>query len=374
MVANRYVLLGVVALAGAVVAGGRGDWNVFATAGGDLIHTDGLAFYARHGDIQTGPLSLLVAAGLSGTGWRNGFVLCVMITMALGFGCLVMIERTTSKPLGSVEELQIEKATMLGGFVLLFWWAKLGGYGHLDDATVLAAACGALFAHRRRQATFASLLVGVAIASKPWAVIFLPLAIDMSHSRVDWAGWARWRRLRPMTVALLIAAVAWAPFILDAPRSLHSLRPTVNVAADSVLRLLGGSAEQPPSWLRLAQLGLALATASLAVVRRVPEGTILAAVAVRLGTDPGTWGYYTPGLLLGALIWDVLRSPQRVPVTSYAMAVLLLPEWIVPSDLLRASLRLVACVVAVALVLTGRPVEQPEALTSPATTRSPGVA
>jgi hypothetical protein len=194
-------------------------------------------------------------------------------------------------------------------------------------------------------------LIGIAIATKPWAVMFLPLALE------ELGPWRR--RLRPVVVAGLIGALAWAPFVVHDTQTLHSLRPTVNVAADSVLSLFGASNE-PPGWMRVAQLVLALVVASAAVLRRVPEGVILAAVAVRLGTDPGTWSYYTAGLALGALAWDLVHVRRTVPVTTLMVAVLLPPTWLVPSDGLRAMMRLVACVAAIVIVLRARPIDAVE--------------
>jgi hypothetical protein len=82
---------------------------------------------------------------------------------------------------------------------------------------------------------------------------------------------------------------------------------------------------------------------------------LLAAVAVRLITDPGTWAYYTPGLVVGALVWDTFEAKRLMPWTTIVASLLLMPSWIDPSADLRAWLRLVAGVVAVVAVLaTGR--------------------
>jgi hypothetical protein len=69
--------------------------------------------------------------------------------------------------------------------------------------------------------------------------------------------------------------------------------------------------------------------------------------------DPGTWAYYTPGLVVGALVWDAYESRRKLPWVTMAATLLLLPAWIVPSDEARACLRLLACVAAVAAVLGG---------------------
>jgi hypothetical protein len=78
---------------------------------------------------------------------------------------------------------------------------------------------------------------------------------------------------------------------------------------------------------------------------------LLLGVSVRLLLDGGTWPYYTAGLIVGALLWDVLESEYRIPwATIAASALLPKPTWIEPAEV-RALMRLVACLGAIALVL-----------------------
>ena len=66
---------------------------------------------------------------------------------------------------------------------------------------------------------------------------------------------------------------------------------------------------------------------------------IAAAIAVRLATDPATWSYYTPALVIGVLVWDVLER-RRFPGATLIAVVGLAPTWLVPSDTAPAVMRL----------------------------------
>ena len=137
------------------------------------------------------------------------------------------------------------------------------------------------------------------------------------------------------------------PFVLAAPDSLKSLRPTVNVAPDSVLALFGITTDSMPDWMRVAQLVACLAIASFLAFRHRPESIIAAAIAARIVTDPATWSYYTPGLVIGVLVWDLLDD-RRFPWATLAVAAGLAPTWLVPSDTARSVLRLVVALAVVA--------------------------
>src|SRR4051812_15530043 len=48
VLAARYWILGTLAAAFGVMAGGRGDWNVFVSAGRAMVGSDGLHVFERH--------------------------------------------------------------------------------------------------------------------------------------------------------------------------------------------------------------------------------------------------------------------------------------------------------------------------------------
>ncbi len=335
------VLLIAVGSGAAVVAGGRGDWDQFVATGKSMFAHTGWSVLALNHDVQTGPISLAAARILALTA-RNGFVACALLCMLLG----VFVLRTLVRSSADVnDERQRTTLTIVGGSLLLFSWAKLGGYGHLDDAMVLAAGVTSTAMMRANRKWPAAVLLGLSIAVKPWAIVLLPITLYRTGS---------WRqRLEGPALSATIGGVMWAPFILFAPDTLKSMRPTVNLASDSVLRIFGATSDDIPASLRTAQLLAALAVATIVAWRGRNSGVLLAAIAVRLAMDPGTWAYYTPGLVVGALVWDAYESRRKLPWVTIAASLLLMPSWIVPSDDIRVGFRLFACVGAVALVLAG---------------------
>lgn len=325
-----------------VVSGGRGDWDAFVDAGRAIVGSAGLHVYVLHHDVQTGPLSLLLAWLLGHTP-RNGFVLAAVVTAALGLVCVRLYE-LTARVVGHRTDSDL--LVLAGGCLAVFTWAKLGGYGHLDDAITLTGAVVALHQLRAERPIRAGLAIGIGIAAKPWGIIFLPLVLATRPR--DW---------RAPLIAGAIAATAWLPFLIGAPESLKAMRPTVNVAPDSVLALFGMTNASMPDWMRVAQLIACLSVAAALAFRCRPESVLAAAIAVRLATDPATWSYYTPGLVIGVLVWDVLER-RRFPWATLIAVVGLAPTWLVPSDTARATMRL-AVTVAVVVWAFLRPREGP---------------
>ncbi len=342
----RYVVIAAVSLAAGVVSGGRGDWDDFVGAGRAMLDSAGLHVYVLHRDVQTGPLSLLLAWVVSHTP-RDGFVVASVVVAALGIVSIRVHELTTRV---ARNRTAFELLVLVGGSFTAFTWAKLGGYGHLDDAITLTCAVVALHQVRAGRPLWAALAVGLGVAAKPWGIIFLPIVL--ATRRRDW---------RAPLVAGAIAAVAWLPFIVGAPDSLKALRPTVHVFPDSVLALFGVTNTSMPDWLRVAQLMGCLAVAGLLAWRHRPESIIAAAIAVRLVTDPATWSYYTPGLVIGVLVWDLLDR-RRLPWATMVAVVGLAPSWLVPSATVRGVMRLTLAVAVVAWSFVRRPAAPPEQL------------
>jgi Glycosyltransferase family 87 len=332
-----------VAACGAVLGGGRGDWNYFVELGRSMVQDTGLGVYARYGDGQTGPLTLLAAGGLSLTP-RNGFVACAVLCAVAG----LLAVRAAERPETDREPDDVGTCLLVGGVAVIMWWSMLGAYGHLDDAVVLACLLFAFRQHVADRSERAGVLVGLAVGFKPWAAVFWPLTLGR------W--WRRGHRLPGASdlggaaLAAGIGAASWMPFVIAHPSTLSRLSPTVKIAPDSVLELVGATQWGTSMWLRIGQLIAASAVALIAVVRRRPEGAVLAAIGCRLLLDPGTWPYYTPGFVLGALVWDLHRRHGRFPIVTLAAAVLLCPAWLLPWETGRAALRLCATVGAIAAV------------------------
>jgi len=337
----RYAVIGVVSLSAGVVSGGRGDWDDFVAAGRAMTGAAGLHIYVLDHEVQTGPLSLLLAS-LIGHTPRDGFVLAAIVTAALGLLCVRLLERASRESAG---QTTFELLVLAGGCITAFTWAKLGGYGHLDDAITLTCAIVAFCEVRAGRPLWVGLAVGIAVAAKPWGVIFLPLTL--ASRRRDW---------RAPLLSGAVASLAWLPFIIGAPDSLKALRPTVNVASDSVLALFGVTNESMPDWLRVAQLLACITVAGVLAWHHRPESIIAAAIAVRVATDPATWSYYAPGLVIAVLLWDLLDR-RRFPWLTLATAVGVGPTWLIPSDTARAVVRLLTAAAVVGWAFV-RPTER----------------
>ena len=242
--------------------------------------------------------------------------------------------------------------TLVGGSIVAVWWAQLGSAGHLDDTLVLAVVAFAILELARGRRIPAAALLGLTLAIKPWAVIFLPLVLAGGQPHDDLPGRGRDQRRRAALIAVLVGVLLWAPFVLAYPKTISAIKPVVNVAPDSVLHLFGVTTANLPSSMRVFQLLAAMVVVAVAVRRGHLAGAALAGVAMRMATDPATWTYYTPGLVGLALGWDLVVSRRRVPLATIAAGLLLLPPRRCRGADARGVMRLVACLGAVVWVLS----------------------
>jgi hypothetical protein len=86
----------------------------------------------------------------------------------------------------------------------------------------------------------------------------------------------------------------------------------------SALRALGVSDPRTPSWDRPAQLLLGWALGAAALLRGRWPAVILLGVGARIALDPGDWAYYTAGVLVGALLWDMAGMSRPIPLWTVA--------------------------------------------------------
>jgi hypothetical protein len=330
------------------------DWFYFVN-GSELLfgqhhlysaRPGGLHLYANYPDIQIGPLSLLVATPLRMLGPGDGRVASSFLMSAFVVFLVFVLERTARRVWGASPTTPIDLRTLsvlLGGIMVAQAWAPLSTiYAHLDDVLALGACVGALWAVASKRPIWLGVFIGVAATAKPWGILALPLAFALD-------GRARWRAL---AIGVGLTALAWLPFVIADSGTLSAATPQDMVSPASVIRLLGVTSVDGPTWTRPVQL-VAILLVGLVAVRRGRWGAVLlVGVAARLLFDPQVFLYYSAGLVLAALAWDLLRARRQLPVWTVFCFVLLNDAHIlVESDTSRAVLRLLLLVAVLAVVL-----------------------
>lgn len=305
---------------------GRG-WNPswhFAAGGARLLfqvpfaHGGGLALFVTHPDLQSGPLTFILAEPITLLGAHNGLYSAQVFMTSLGLVALLALERAAFA-YRSVDTTpsRIRWTVLGGGFLLLPVWAYAGVFwGHFDDVLALLFAALAVWAVAARRPLLVGLCLALAIDSKPWAAGFGALLLAVPGN------WSR-RSPKLLAVALLGAVVAalWLPFVIADPHTLDSLSGfTIRNTQDSALRALGVTDPGTPSWDRGAQILFGCALGAVALWRRRWPAIVLLGVCARLILEPGDYPYYYLGLLVGALAWDLLAAKRPAPIGTMAAA------------------------------------------------------
>lgn len=305
----------------------------------------GLSLYSRHPELQMGPLTFAAGAVVLAfpAALRSAVLWAVMTAVGMVLvAAVARLGRTWRAParLG-------RRTVAVGGAAVLAAWSVLAiPGGHLDDVLALGFTVAATAARRQGRWELAALLLAAAVDSKPWAIAFVPLLVDI-HRPV---------RGQVRTAVVFSAAVAavWAPFLL-ADRNLSALSGLrIPNAADSALRVLGYGGPLTPAWDRPAEFAGGIAVGLVAVVRGRPGGVLLAGLGVRLLLDPGTHTYYTAGLLLAAFVFDLISTTWTVPwATLIGFLLLFVPHLVLAQPGLadvRGWLRAAATVGSILLV------------------------
>jgi Glycosyltransferase family 87 len=331
----RYVLLAGWALLWLIVSHdtrphGLGDWLLFEYGARTLSHTArytaGLGLYAHYPAIQIGPPALALLALFQ---WAPPHVveLAFAVAMALaGVWCLRCAERTARSAQASGDGPMLATGVTVAGVVALPPWAwAVGRQEHLDDVLAIVAAMTAMavIAGSRRWWWLAGGLVGLAVASKPWAIVIAPCFLGLP--RAD--------RSKATISALVVAALCWGPFVLGDTHTVSALGGfQFTVKLDSALHTLGLGLGLAPRWVRPVQFLGGFGFAALVVRRGRWLAVPLAGFAFRIISDPQTWLYYGMGPVMGAVLWD-LAGHRRWPVWTAVTATvefavpLWLPAW-----------------------------------------------
>jgi hypothetical protein len=282
------------------------SWHYFADGGRWLLHGSGLSLYADHPELQTGPLSVLTAAGLRVLPAHLAQDVALVAMAAAGPLLLASLVPLVAPARRRYRVLLVAVPLIPAWTVLAVRW------GHLDDVLAMAAAVVALRAVRAQRPVLAGVALAAAVAAKPWAVGFLPLLLVLPRERA-----------RAALVSAASTAVAWLPFVLADRRTLGALHPPVALVPASGLHVLGVRGDVVPAWGRTAQLLLAPAAALAAALARRWPGVLLVAVAVRLALDPQDNAYYVGSAVLAAAVFDLLgtrwTTPWATVVTTVAL-------------------------------------------------------
>lgn len=375
-----WVLLAVVLAAGGTAPNKiAGSWHFVVTGVQALFQSgsDWSHLYADHPDVQMGPVTFLVGAPFVLAGPGHGKSLATVLMTALGFVLFAVIvwlaRRSTGRDLPGTEAARagldrvadagaalnpLSRFTLLvAGLLFLGVWVEVSTRaGHLDDILALTFTVAALAARLRHATLVTALLLALAVDSKPWAIAFVPLLLDLS------AGLRR--NAAAVGVWLAVVAVAWGPFALFDSATVHASKFTIPTEASSGLRALGFGGAATPTWDRPAQALIGAALGVVAIGLRRPASVPLLGMAVRIALDPGVHPYYNSGLLLTTVIVDLLLLRRRLPwltlaafflieVANYGMVSPNLVGHRGPE--LAGVLRLLTCAVLCVVALLARP-------------------
>jgi hypothetical protein len=331
-------------------------WHFF-TSGSALLFggasagapAGGLHLYASHPQLQIGPAAFVVAEGLRQIGPHQGVLAAEAVLMALGLCLLHQLTRIAViiRP-GLARWPAVLGVTVLaGGAAFLASWAELAAtFAHLDDAVALLLAVLAVRCAIAKHPILAGLCVGLAADFKPWALVFVPLAF-MPPARA-------WGRAAASTGAVI--AAAWLPFAVADHRTVGALHYTIRNMPGSALRALGVLDPRTPSWDRPAQLLIGCALGAIALRRGRWPAVILLGVGARIALDPADHGYYTAGVLAGALLWDLAGPRRPIPLwTLTSFAALTLVHAVTTDGALLGLLRLGLVLAFTTAILLGPP-------------------
>jgi len=282
------------------------SWHFFADGSRLLLHGSGLNLYAEHPELQTGPLSLTLAALLGPL--PASVAKSVALVAMTAAGPLLVVALAPLVPAA-----RRHRRILIAVMVMVPAWTVLSvRWGHLDDVLAMAFAILAVRAVCADRPVLAGAALAAAIAAKPWAVGFLPLLLVLTRGR-----------LRAAVTAAAGIMVAWAPFVLASSRTLGALHPPVGLSPASGLHALGARGTLVPAWGRALELVLSPAAALAAALAGRWPGVLLVSIAVRLALDPKDNAYYIGSAALAAVVFDLLATRWTIPWTTLGTVLIL---------------------------------------------------
>lgn len=324
------------------------SWH-YLRAGGRLLISGqsdgGLAIYAHHPELQIGPVSFLIAALFEPFPVALGERLAEAFMSGLGLYMLVLVGRTAASFYAGtgVNHRRLQQRVLIAGLAFIPMWVEVSvRFAHLDDVLALFFTTLAVRELVRGRPGTVGVLLALAVDSKPWAVAFLPLLLQLPR--------AAWRRVAVVVVVLV--AVAWLPFYLTHLSSTAAADFTIPNRPASALRWFGVVDPATPGWDRPAQLLLGLGLGTVAVLRGRWPAVVLLGADARIALDPSVYTYYGASILLGTLLWDAVGQRRLVPWWSWiALLSLYGSALLVPSASAQGLIRLAFAVGSAAYVL-----------------------
>lgn len=294
------------------------SWHFFADGATLLIGghppgmnlPGGLHLYANYPQLQFGPLALLTAVAMRPVTTTGGWMIATWSMTFTGLAVLAMVEHLVRliRPRDASTSRTTSRATvvtmLIGGGSFLWSWELLAvHFGHLDDVLALLLLTSALVAVVYRAPILAGVCVGLATDAKPWALACTAVLLALPKP-------ARWPAI---LTACAVIGVAWLPFVIADPHTLSASTFTIPNVPGSALRALGVNSGATPSWDRVAQLGVGCVLGVIAVLRGRWQAALALGIGARIALDPSVYTYYTAGLALGLLLWDLIGYQRPVP-------------------------------------------------------------
>lgn len=299
----------------------QGTDLLFTGHDGASVKPAGLDLFASYPQLQIGPVAHPIAQVLREIGPDNGVVAAEILMTVMGLAVFAMAQRIlmVARPDLAGIPGRLRVVLLVAGVFFVIAWQELAvGYGHLDDSLALTCAIAAVWACLTGRMAACGALIGLAGASKPWAFGFLPV---LALPRLTAPGLtvlvAEWRaRLTAVAWFAGVTLAAWVPFFAADPATVNAIHYKIANMPDSGLRALGVAAASTPSWDRPAQVLIGCVLGAIAIARGRWPAVILLSAGARIALDPGVHGYYTPEVMAGALLWDLVGARRPVPVWS----------------------------------------------------------
>ena len=255
--------------------------------------------YGCHWEMQFGPIAIVAAATFQMLPIAIVKPVAMLVMLLTGPLLVAVLAHARRAADGSLPSGPV---VLIAGVVVMPAWATLAvGYAHLDDVLALAALVVSIAMLSRRQYAWATVVLAISALAKPWAVGFVPLLCFAPRAR---------RPVLLITFAAVVSA-GWAPFVIGDSNTLRLSDFAITNAPSSALRALGFTDPVTPTWDRPVQLLLALALGALLVRVGRWAAVPLGVLAVRMVLDPQVYAYYTAGLILAAVILDVVGPSGR---------------------------------------------------------------